>query len=123
MTTLDRALDAAMELSFEQKQMLIEILWKRQRDERREEIAANAREAIQAFHAGELKAETIDEMETIQIQLPPALLHRIRQEAASNENLSQLIAEAVQMWLAKKRKNADLWDVLEEHAGTVEGQP
>jgi hypothetical protein len=61
-------------------------------------------------------------METIQIQLPPALLRRIRQEATSNETLSQLIAEAVQMWLTKKRKkNRDLWDVLEEHAGSIEG--
>jgi hypothetical protein len=43
MTTLDQALDAAMQLSYPQKQMLIEILWKRQIDERREEMAANAR--------------------------------------------------------------------------------
>jgi hypothetical protein len=62
MTTLDQALDTAMKLSHEQKQMLIEILWKRQIEERRDEIAANAREAIQAFHTGELKTETIDEL-------------------------------------------------------------
>ena len=62
MATLDQALDAAMQLSYPQKQMLIEILWRRQIDERREEIAANAREAIRAFHAGELKAETIDDL-------------------------------------------------------------
>jgi hypothetical protein len=62
MTTLDQALDTAMKLSYEQKQLLIEILWKRQIEERRDEIAANAREAIRAFHAGELKTETIDEL-------------------------------------------------------------
>jgi hypothetical protein len=62
MTALDQALDTAMKLSYEQKQMLIEILWKRQIEERRDEIAANAREAIRAFHAGELKTETIDDM-------------------------------------------------------------
>jgi hypothetical protein len=62
MITLDQALDAAMQLSPEQKQMLIEILWKRQIDERRDEIVANAREAIRAFHAGELRTETIDEL-------------------------------------------------------------
>jgi hypothetical protein len=62
MTTLDQALDTAMKLSYEQKQMLIEILWKRQIEERREEIANNAREAIRAFHAGELKTETMDEL-------------------------------------------------------------
>jgi hypothetical protein len=60
MTTLDQALDTAMKLSHEQKQMLIEILWKRQIEERRDEMATNAREAIRAFHAGELKTETID---------------------------------------------------------------
>ncbi|MGH7595950.1 MAG: hypothetical protein ACREOI_06330 [bacterium] len=64
MTTLDQALDTAMKLSHEQKQMLIEILWKRQIEERRDEIAANARQAIAAFHAGELKTETIDELLT-----------------------------------------------------------
>ena len=62
MITLDQALDAAMQLSPEQKQMLIEILWRRQLDERRDEIAANAREAIRAFHAGELRSESIDDL-------------------------------------------------------------
>ena len=62
MTTVDQALDLAMQLSFEQRQMLIEILRKRQIEERREEIAAHAREAIRAFQAEELPAETIDEL-------------------------------------------------------------
>lgn len=62
MTTLDQALDTAMQLSYEQKQTLIEILWRRQIEARREEIAANAREALRAFHAGELKTETADEL-------------------------------------------------------------
>lgn len=62
MITLDQALDTAMQLPFEQKQMLIEILWKRQVEARRDEIAENAREAITAFHAGELKMESIDEL-------------------------------------------------------------
>ncbi len=62
MATLDQALDAAMQLPYEQKQMLIDILWKRQIEARREEIAANAREAIRAFHDGELKTETVEEL-------------------------------------------------------------
>jgi len=62
MTTLDQALDTAMQLPYEQKQMLIDILWKRQLEARREEIAANAREAVKAFHAGELKTESVDEL-------------------------------------------------------------
>jgi hypothetical protein len=62
MTTLDHALDAVMQLSSEQKQMLIEILWRRQIDERREEIAEHARGAISAFHAGNLKPEPVEDL-------------------------------------------------------------
>jgi len=64
MTTLDQVLDTAMQLPYEQKQMLIDILWKRQLEARREEIAVNAREAVKAFHAGELKTESVDELLT-----------------------------------------------------------
>ncbi len=60
MTTLDQALDIAMTLSFEQRQMLIGILEKRQIEFRREEIAENARDALRAFRNGELKTETAD---------------------------------------------------------------
>jgi hypothetical protein len=42
--------------------MLLEILQKRQIEERREEIATNAREAIEAFRAGKLKSESIEEL-------------------------------------------------------------
>jgi len=62
MTTLDCALDVITQLSFDQRQMLIDILHRRQAEERREEIAANAREAIRTFHAGELKTETAEEL-------------------------------------------------------------
>jgi hypothetical protein len=62
MMTLDKALDAAMQLSATEKEMLVEILWRRQIEERREEIRLNAQEAIAAFHAGELREETIEEL-------------------------------------------------------------
>ena len=62
MITLDQALDVIMQLEYEQKEMLLEILRKRQIEDRREEIAQNAREAINAFQAGELKTETADEL-------------------------------------------------------------
>ncbi len=62
MITLDHALDVAMQLSYEQKQMLIEILLKRQIEERRKEITENARESLMAFHAGELKTESADSL-------------------------------------------------------------
>jgi hypothetical protein len=62
MITLDQALDMVMQLENEQKEMLLEILWKRQIEDRRLEMAQNAQEAISAFHAGELKTETSSEL-------------------------------------------------------------
>lgn len=43
-------------------------------------------------------------METVQIQLPPPLVQRIRQEISSDEALSQVVAEAIQMWLERRRE-------------------
>jgi hypothetical protein len=62
MITLDQALDVVMQLEYEEKEMLLDILRKRQIEERREEIAQNAQEAIHAFQAGELKTENADEL-------------------------------------------------------------
>ncbi len=62
MITLDQALDAAMQLSLTEQDMLIDILRKRQIEIRREEIAADAWEAIRAFQAGELKPESSDDL-------------------------------------------------------------
>ena len=42
-------------------------------------------------------------MEAVQVQLPPELMQRLRREIASEEMLSQVIAEAVHMWLEKRR--------------------
>ena len=42
-------------------------------------------------------------MEAVQVQLPPELMQRLRQEIASEETLSQVLAEAVHMWLEKRR--------------------
>ena len=59
-------------------------------------------------------------MEAVQVQLPPELMQRLRREIASEEMLSQIVAEAVHMWLeqrrtAKAQKNQGL-DML-RHAG------
>lgn len=62
MVTLNHALDVVMQLPHQQKQTLLEILWRRQIEERRDEIADNAREAIQAFHAGTLREESVEEL-------------------------------------------------------------
>ena len=41
-------------------------------------------------------------MELVQIQLPATLVQQIQQEVSSDEALSQVIAEAIQMWLEKR---------------------
>ena len=62
MMTLDQALDAVNELPSEQREMLAEILRKRQIEERRNEIATSARESIDAFRTGGLKPQSADEV-------------------------------------------------------------
>ena len=51
MVTLSQVLETAMQLPVEQQEMLIEILHNRHIEQRREEIAEDARRSIQAFHA------------------------------------------------------------------------
>ncbi len=41
-------------------------------------------------------------METVQIQLPSTLVQRIQQEVSSDEALSQVVAEVIQMWLERQ---------------------
>ena len=62
MITLDQALDAVNELPSEQREMLTEILRQRQVEERRNDIAASARESIQDYKAGTLKAQSAEEV-------------------------------------------------------------
>ena len=42
-------------------------------------------------------------MDTLQVQLPPELVQRLRKELPSDAELSQVVVEAVQMWLEKRR--------------------
>lgn len=58
MSTLDMVLDKANELSFQEREMLLEILRKRQIEERRDEIAKNAAKAKDDFHSGKLTPYT-----------------------------------------------------------------
>jgi hypothetical protein len=61
-TPLDKALDAAMELPPDQREMLVAILQKRQIEARRQEIADDARESIGMFEAGHLKRQSAEEI-------------------------------------------------------------
>jgi hypothetical protein len=60
--TLDQAIDAALPLPPDQRQMLEEILRHRRIEARRQEIAADARTSIAAFREGALKAQTANDV-------------------------------------------------------------
>ena len=61
-------------------------------------------------------------METVQIQLPSALVQRIQQEISSDEALSQVVVEAIQIWLERRwREKVKKGEVLQtlRQAGVV----
>jgi len=64
--TLDNVIDFAMQLSSEQQEMLLEILYKRQVERRRKEIAIGVQESLASYRAGNLEAthskEIIEEL-------------------------------------------------------------
>jgi hypothetical protein len=62
MATLEHALEIVSELSREEQNEVEDILRKRRIEARREEIAANAREAIAEDDAGLLRSETASEL-------------------------------------------------------------
>ena len=62
MITLDQAIDTVMQLPLEQQKMLLAIIRHRHIESRRREIARDARESIGAFHAGELKPQSVSEI-------------------------------------------------------------
>ena len=59
--TLDQAIDTALQLPPEQRQMLVDILRNRQIEARRQEIAAEARKSIAAFREGKLNPQSAEE--------------------------------------------------------------
>ena len=59
--TLDLAIDTALQLPPEQREMLIDILRNRQIETRRQEIAAEARKSIAAFREGKLKVQSAED--------------------------------------------------------------
>ena len=61
MVTLDSALDVVMELSPDERELLLDIVRRRHIEARRAQIAENAREARALLEAGKLKPEPLDE--------------------------------------------------------------
>ncbi len=62
MATINETLDKLMELDFESREMIIEIAQKRQIEERRKEIANNAKKATTAYRGSKTKAVTASEI-------------------------------------------------------------
>jgi hypothetical protein len=60
MVTLEEAILTVNQLPLEQREMLLEIVKNQMIETRREEIAQDAKEAIAAFHRGELKPQPIE---------------------------------------------------------------
>ncbi len=58
MLKFEQILDDVMQLPLEQREMLIDILLHRHVEQRREEIAQSAKEAISDFRAGRLKPQS-----------------------------------------------------------------
>jgi hypothetical protein len=59
--TLDQAINTATQLPPDQQEMLIDILRKRQIENRRQEIMADANNSIAAFREGQFKVQSAEE--------------------------------------------------------------
>jgi acyl-CoA reductase-like NAD-dependent aldehyde dehydrogenase len=61
-TPFQKALEAVESLPFDEREEIIEIIKRRLAEDRREEIAANAREAVKAVREKKAKYGTIEEL-------------------------------------------------------------
>jgi acyl-CoA reductase-like NAD-dependent aldehyde dehydrogenase len=61
-TPFQKALDAVESLPFDDREEIIEIIKRRLAEDRREEIVANAREAVKAVREKRAKYGTIEEL-------------------------------------------------------------
>jgi len=58
MATIDSALSEFMQLDYNTREMLLDIMQRRQAEARRQAIARNARSAQRDYRAGKLKSES-----------------------------------------------------------------
>jgi len=61
MVTLESTLEDIMQLDFASREMLLEILQKRQIEARRNEIAKTAKDTLKEYHSGKLKPLSAEE--------------------------------------------------------------
>ncbi len=62
MITLEQAVDTVMQLPPQQQEMLIDIISYRRIEERRKQIAKDARESLAAFRAGKLTPQPVQDI-------------------------------------------------------------
>lgn len=62
MVTIDSTLNDIMKLDFTSREILLEILQKRQIEERRSEIAKSAKQLLKDYRAGKTTPMTADEL-------------------------------------------------------------
>jgi hypothetical protein len=60
MNTLDQALETALQLPYEQQEMLIRILQNRHHENRRAEMAADAQQTLADFHEGKFRHQSAE---------------------------------------------------------------
>ncbi len=60
MNTLDQALATALQLPYEQQEMLIKILQNRHHESRRAEMATDAQQTLADFHAGKFQHQSAE---------------------------------------------------------------
>lgn len=64
MSTLDQVLEIALQLPYEQQEMLIKILQNRHHESRRAEIAADAQQSLAGFHADKFQPQSAEDVVT-----------------------------------------------------------
>lgn len=62
MNTLDQVLETALQLPYEQQEMLIKILQNRHHENCRAEIAADAQQTLAGFHAGKFRQQSAEDV-------------------------------------------------------------
>ncbi|MEX0272233.1 hypothetical protein AB3R30_24230 [Leptolyngbyaceae cyanobacterium UHCC 1019] len=64
MNTLDQVLETALQLSYDQQEMLIKILQNRHHESRRAEMAADAQLSLADFRAGKFRPQSAENVIT-----------------------------------------------------------
>lgn len=62
MNNLDQVLETALQLPYEQQEMLIEILQNRLHESRRAKMAADVQQTLKNFHAGKFQRQSAQEV-------------------------------------------------------------